>query len=143
MIEKSPLAEFTDQVAVVTGGGSGIGRAIAVRYAAGGGNVVVGRRAEPLEETARMIEDFGVSAAVVTCDVRDADALTAAIDGVAAEHGRIDAMVNNAAKQLRVPGREPLARRLACRGGHRPQWHLLRHPRRGPPHARSLAGARS
>jgi NAD(P)-dependent dehydrogenase (short-subunit alcohol dehydrogenase family) len=107
MIEKSPLAEFTDQVAVVTGGGSGIGRAIAVRFAAGGGNVVVvGRRREPLEETARQAESLGVQAAVVTCDVRDADALTAAVDEVVAEHGRIDAMVNNAAGNFICPAED-------------------------------------
>ncbi|MDN5790216.1 MAG: SDR family oxidoreductase [Micrococcales bacterium] len=104
MIEKSPLAEFAGQVAVVTGGGSGIGRAIAMRYAAGGGTVVViGRRQEPLEESARMIESLGVTAGVASCDVRDADALTAAIDGVVAEHGRIDAMVNNAAGNFVSP----------------------------------------
>lgn len=104
MIEKSPLAEFADRVAVVTGGGSGIGRAIAVRYAAGGGNVVVlGRRAEPLQETVRMVEALGVKAGLVTCDVRDADALTAAVDGVVGEYGRIDAMVNNAAGNFVCP----------------------------------------
>lgn len=104
MIEKSPLAEFAGQVAIVTGGGSGIGRAIALRYAAGGGNVVViGRRKEPLEETARLAEEFGVTAGAVPCDVRDADALTAAVDGVAAEYGRIDAMVNNAAGNFVCP----------------------------------------
>jgi NAD(P)-dependent dehydrogenase (short-subunit alcohol dehydrogenase family) len=107
MIEKSPLAEFAGRVAVVTGGGSGIGRAIAVRYAAGGGDVVViGRRAEPLAETARMAEELGAGAAVVTCDVRDADALTAAVDGVAAEYGRIDAMVNNAAGNFVCPAED-------------------------------------
>ena len=104
MTEKSPLAEFDGRLAIVTGGGSGIGRAIALRYAAGGGDIVViGRRPEPLEETARMAERFGVRASVIPCDVRDADALTEAIDGVAAEHGRIDALVNNAAGNFVCP----------------------------------------
>lgn len=96
MIEQS--TEFQGKVALVTGGGSGIGRAIALRYAAGGGDVVVlGRRVEPLEETARMAEKYGVQAGIVSCDVRDADAVTAAVDGVVADHGRIDSLVNNAA----------------------------------------------
>ncbi|WP_347353537.1 SDR family oxidoreductase [Intrasporangium sp.] len=98
MIEKSPLQEFAGQTALVTGGGSGIGRAIAVRYAAGGGNVVVlGRRIEPLQETARLAQELGVRTDVVTCDVRDAAAVTAAVDGVVAKFGAIDALVNNAA----------------------------------------------
>lgn len=98
MIEKSPLEEFAGQTALVTGGGSGIGRAIAVRYAAGGGNVVVlGRRAEPLQETARLAQEMGVKTDIVTCDVRDADAVTAAVDGVVKQFGAIDALVNNAA----------------------------------------------
>lgn len=103
-LASSPLAEFAGKVALVTGGGSGIGRAIALRYAAGGGNVVVlGRRAEPLEETARMAEKYGVQAGIVSADVRDADAVTAAVDGVVAEHGRIDALVNNAAGNFVAP----------------------------------------
>jgi NAD(P)-dependent dehydrogenase (short-subunit alcohol dehydrogenase family) len=90
--------EFAGTVALVTGGGSGIGRAVAVRYAAGGGDVVVlGRRTEPLEETVRLAEKHGVRAAYVGCDVRDADAVTAAVDGVVADFGRLDALVNNAA----------------------------------------------
>lgn len=105
MIEKS--TEFTGRVALVTGGGSGIGRAIALRYAAGGGSVVVlGRRLEPLEETARMVERYGVSAAAVSCDVRDADAVSAAVDGVVTDHGRLDALVNNAAGNFTCPAED-------------------------------------
>jgi NAD(P)-dependent dehydrogenase (short-subunit alcohol dehydrogenase family) len=96
VIEKSD--EFKGRVVLVTGGGSGIGRAIALRYAAGGGDVVVlGRRPEPLAETARLAQEHGANAGVVSCDVRDAEAVTAAVDGVVAEHGRLDALVNNAA----------------------------------------------
>jgi len=107
MTAPSPLKEFAGTVALVTGGGSGIGRAIALRYAAGGGDVVVlGRRPEPLAETARLAEEFGVRAQAVSCDVRDADAVTAAVDGVVAEHGRLDALVNNAAGNFVVPAED-------------------------------------
>jgi hypothetical protein len=93
-----PTTEFSGQVAIVTGGGSGIGRAVALRWAQGGGDIVVlGRRLEPLEETAHMASKHGVRARAVSCDVRDADAVTAAVDGVVADLGRLDAVVNNAA----------------------------------------------
>lgn len=105
MIEQS--GEFAGKVALVTGGGSGIGRAIAVRYAAGGGDVVVlGRRTEPLEETVRLAEKHGVRAGFASCDVRDADAVTAAVDGVVADLGRIDALVNNAAGNFVCPAED-------------------------------------
>lgn len=99
--------DFSDHVALVTGGGSGIGRAIAVDYARRGGTVaVLGRRLEPLAETVELIERAGGTASAISCDVRDADALTAAVDSVVAEHGRLDALVNNAAGNFVVPGRD-------------------------------------
>lgn len=99
--------EFAGQVAVITGGGSGIGRAIALRYAAGGGDVVViGRRPEPIAETAALAEKHGVQARAISCDVRKADELTEAIDSVAAEFGRLDALVNNAAGNFVCPAED-------------------------------------
>ncbi|WGW11519.1 SDR family oxidoreductase [Saxibacter everestensis] len=96
--------EFDGQVALVTGGGSGIGRAIAVRWAAAGGTVaVMGRRSEPLQETVRLAEEVGGAAEAIQCDVRDADAVDAAIDGLAERHGRLDALVNNAAGNFVTP----------------------------------------
>lgn len=97
-------SEFDGHVAVVTGGGSGIGRAIAQRYSEAGGKViVVGRREDPLKETKSLIESAGGSADFVCCDVRDASALSDAIDGVVAREGRIDALVNNAAGNFVSP----------------------------------------
>ncbi|MDP5182021.1 SDR family oxidoreductase [Blastococcus sp. BMG 814] len=99
--------DFTDRVAVVTGGGSGIGRAIARRYAAAGGTVyVLGRREEPLTETVRLITAAGGRATHLTCDIRDAGRVTEVIDGVAEAEGRVDALVNNAAGNFVVPGEE-------------------------------------
>ena len=107
MIVPDIREEFSGLVAVVTGGGSGIGRAIARRYAAAGGKVVViGRREEPLAETVRLITEAGGQADYVSCDVRDAAGMAAAIDGVAAREGRIDALVNNAAGNFIVPGED-------------------------------------
>ncbi|WP_315914818.1 SDR family oxidoreductase [Arthrobacter sp. lap29] len=99
--------EFAGKIAVVTGGGSGIGRAIAARYAAAGGKVVViGRREEPLQETVRLITDAGGSADYISCDVRDAQGMADAINSVVEREGRIDALVNNAAGNFIVPGED-------------------------------------
>ncbi|WP_137724148.1 SDR family oxidoreductase [Prescottella subtropica] len=97
--------EFADRVAVVTGGGSGIGRSVAVRYAAAGGTVaVVGRREEPLAETVALVEAAGGKGIALTCDVRDAAAVEDVVDGVVDRFGRLDVLVNNAAGNFVVPG---------------------------------------
>jgi NAD(P)-dependent dehydrogenase (short-subunit alcohol dehydrogenase family) len=97
--------EFEGQVALVTGGGSGIGRAVAQRVAAGGGTVVVlGRRQEALDQTAQLVTQAGGRASTVTCDVRDAAAVSGAVETVVARHGRLDLLVNNAAGNFVVPG---------------------------------------
>lgn len=102
-----PTTEFADKVIVVTGGGSGIGRAVAQRYGAGSGTVIVlGRRQEPLDETVALITADGGRAEAVTCDVRDAVAVDQVIDAVVERHGRLDALVNNAAGNFVVPAEE-------------------------------------
>lgn len=63
-----------DKVALVTGGGTGMGRATAIEMARCGARLVlVGRRAEPIEDCASTIRGFGGEAIAITCDVRDAD----------------------------------------------------------------------
>jgi NAD(P)-dependent dehydrogenase (short-subunit alcohol dehydrogenase family) len=92
------------RVAVVTGGGTGIGLAIARQLAGAGAHVVVvGRRAEKLDEAVALIAADGSSAAARAANVRDADAVEALVDAVVAEHGRIDVVVNNAGGQFLAP----------------------------------------
>ena len=95
---------FADQVAVVTGGGSGIGRCIAHELAALGANVVlIGRSREKLERTAAEIASDGGRASFEACDIRDETAVRSAIASVVAAHGRVDALVNNAGGQYITP----------------------------------------
>ena len=95
---------FAGQVAVVTGGGSGIGRCIAHELASLGAQVaLVGRNREKLERTAGEIRDDGGRAGFEVCDIRDEAAVRAAIASVVAAHGRIDALVNNAGGQYITP----------------------------------------
>src|SRR5437773_7485250 len=83
------------QVVVVTGGGSGLGRATAVELAACGAQVVIaGRRQEPLDETAGLCE--GGRCEGFVCDIREEDQVEAFVDRVLSSHGRIDTLVNNA-----------------------------------------------
>lgn len=92
------MAEKTEKrVAVVTGASRGIGEAIAHALAEQGRHVVcVARNVEKLEAVAKAIRDNGGSASAMPCDMSDADAITALIEAVAKEHGRLDILVNNA-----------------------------------------------
>ncbi len=92
-----------ESVAIVTGAGSGIGRAIATSFAAEGADLVLaGRRAEPLEETAHLVRALGPRALVVPTDVAIEDDVRALVARTVDEFGRVDVLVNDAA----APGRE-------------------------------------
>ncbi len=91
------MGRFDDKVAWITGGGSGIGRAIAVRMASEGARIAVGDIAEEgSAETVEMIEQAGGEAIATTCDVRDMDACVAAVAAIDEQWGRLDYAVANA-----------------------------------------------
>lgn len=88
---------FKDKVAIVTGAASGIGRAAALRLAAGGASiVVVDRDADGARNVVAELEHFAVRAVAEVCDVRDPDAAERIIAAQAIAFGGIDILVNNA-----------------------------------------------
>jgi 3-oxoacyl-[acyl-carrier protein] reductase len=91
--------ELSGRVAIVTGAGRNIGRAIALALADGGAAVVVNARANVQEAkaVAGEIERAGGKAFAVTADVADADAVASMVKDAASRFGRIDILVNNAA----------------------------------------------
>jgi citronellol/citronellal dehydrogenase len=90
------------RVAIVSGGGSGIGRASVLELARLGATVVTcGRRLEPLRETASLAPQSTIDP--VSCDIRDEDQVDAMVDGALERHGRVDVLVNNAGGQFLSP----------------------------------------
>ncbi len=96
---------FQEQTALVTGSGRGIGRAIALRLARDGANIVVNffRNRKPAEETAAEIRALGRKALVVKANVGDLDQLAGLFHQVEAEYGGLDILVNNAASGFNRP----------------------------------------
>lgn len=95
---------LSGQVAVVSGAGTGLGRATALELARLGATVIgCGRRPEPIAETAAAIEAAGGRAESEPADIRDAEAVERLIDGALERHGRIDLLVNNAGGQFLSP----------------------------------------
>ena len=88
---------FRDQVILVTGGGSGIGRCTAHELAALGATVVIaGRRREMLEKTAAEIAESGGRADLFELDIRDEERVNAVFEALLSRHGRLDGLFNNA-----------------------------------------------
>lgn len=88
---------LTDQVAIITGGGGGIGRGIALAMASVGADIVIADIvAERCEETAARVRDMGRRALAISTDVMNTEQIRAMVAKADAEFGRIDILVNNA-----------------------------------------------
>ena len=91
------MSQLASQIAVVTGAGRGIGRAIALKFAAGGADVVcISRTAENSEKVAGEVRALGRRAWAHAVDVSDAAAVAAVVEKILAECARVDILVNNA-----------------------------------------------
>ena len=103
---RSPLAPDANasKVALVTGGGTGIGHETAMELARTGAKIVVcGRRAEPLEAVRA---ELGEDCLAVPTDVREPEQVAALVDQALERFGRIDVLVNNAGGQFLAPAEE-------------------------------------
>ncbi len=92
-----PDMSLTEQVAIITGGGGGIGRAIALAFASVGADIVIADIVpERCEETAARVRALGRRALSAPTDVADTDKIRATVERAAKEFGRLDILVNNA-----------------------------------------------
>lgn len=102
--EYLPAGKLKDKVALVTGGDSGIGRAVAVIYAREGANVAITYLPEErvdAEETKKYIEQIGQSCLLIEGDLLEENFCTQAVEDTVEEFGGIDILVSNAAHQMR------------------------------------------
>ncbi len=103
------------RVALVTGGGTGIGRATALAFAASGARVAIcGRRRGPLDEARDEIEATGAECLAFPCDIREPDQVAELLDSTIERFGAVDVLVNNAGGQFSAPAEEITANGMAA-----------------------------
>jgi 3-oxoacyl-[acyl-carrier protein] reductase len=90
------MLDLSGKVAIVTGASRGIGRAVAVSFAARGAQVVAAARGDHAASTVEAIQSAGGRADLVSMDVTDVASVAAMVGGALERHGRIDVLVNNA-----------------------------------------------
>ncbi|MBO0933131.1 glucose 1-dehydrogenase [Fibrella aquatilis] len=98
----SAAGKLADKVAIITGGDSGIGRAVAVAFAKEGANVAIvylDAEEEDAQETKRLAEQFGTKCLLLPSDVRSKEKCQQAVDQTVSEFGKLNILVNNAAYQ--------------------------------------------
>ncbi len=102
-----PAGTFDGQVVVVTGGGTGLGRAIACEFARLGAEIgILSRTPEHLEGGEKAVAEAGSRAVAARCDIRDPEQISAALDTVETALGRPRVLVNNAAANFPVPAED-------------------------------------
>ncbi len=107
------LAEDANRgrVALISGGGTGIGRATALAFAASGARVAIcGRRQGPLEAVRSELEAMGAECLALPCDVREADRVGGLLDATLDHFGAVDVLVNNAGGQFTAAAEEVSAK---------------------------------
>ena len=106
-MKPSELFDLTGKVALVTGGGSGIGRQMAEGLAEAGADLVLcARKPERCEQAAQELRTLGVRTLGLRCDVRDPAEVQAVVDRARDELGRIDVLVNNAGTSWGAPAED-------------------------------------
>ena len=105
------------RVALISGGGTGIGRATARALASSGARVAIcGRRPEPLEAVREELERSGAECLAFPCDLREPEQVSALLDATLERFGAIDVLVNNAGGQFTAPAEEVSAKGLRAIG---------------------------
>ncbi len=101
-IDRTLKGNVEGKVVIITGGGTGIGLASAVRLGEAGAKVVLsGRTLETLEDAKSQVEAVGGEAHIYSCDISDMEACDGFVAQVLADHGQIDILINNAGRSIR------------------------------------------
>ena len=102
-----PAGTYDGECVFVTGGGTGLGRAIATEFARLGASIVIAsRKPEHLEQGEASMREVGANVLTVTCDIREPDSIAAAFDAAVGEFGLPSVLVNNAAANFPVPAED-------------------------------------
>jgi NAD(P)-dependent dehydrogenase (short-subunit alcohol dehydrogenase family) len=103
-LARSLKARLKGKTVMITGASSGIGKAVALKLAkAGGQMLLVARNPERLQETVREVEELGGNAAAYYCDIADLEAVDVMLQLVEQQFGKVDVLINNAGHSIRRP----------------------------------------